>query len=84
MQRKIYPPWRNTTLLGVALNECIFVGDGGSNELERAHMVGMKAIQAKWYTNQHPNKRESMAGFLTAEDPLDILQYIAWKNFIYV
>lgn len=63
-------------LLGVALNDCIFIGDGGSNELEGAEMAGMKAIQAKWYTNQHPYKRESIAGFLTAEEPLDILQYI--------
>lgn len=63
-------------LLGVALSECIFVGDGGSNELNGAKTAGMKAIQAKWYTNQHPHKRESMEGFLAAEEPLDILQYI--------
>lgn len=63
-------------MLGVALEECIFVGDGGSNELEGARMAGIKAIQAKWYTDQHPYKRESIAGFLTADKPLDILQYI--------
>ena len=63
-------------LLGVAIDECVFVGDGGSNELVGARDAGMKAIQAKWYTNQHPHKRESMAGFLTAEEPLDILQNI--------
>lgn len=27
-------------------------------------------------TEWHPYKRESIAGFLTAEEPLDILQYI--------
>lgn len=63
-------------LLGVAIDECVFVGDGGSNELVGARDAGMKAIQAKWYTNQHPHNRESMAGFLTAEKPLDILQNI--------
>ena len=63
-------------LLGVAIDECVFVGDGGSNELVGARDAGMKAIQAKWYTNQHPHKRESMAGFLTAEEPLDVLQNI--------
>lgn len=67
---------KTADLLGVTLNECIFVGDGGSNELEGAKRVGMKAIQAKWYTNQHPNKRDSIAGFLVAEEPLDLLQYI--------
>lgn len=71
---RIYKETAN--LLGLSANECIFVGDGGSNELEGAKMVGMKAIQAKWYTNQHPHKRESIYGFLVAEEPLDILQYI--------
>lgn len=63
-------------LLGVDTVECIYVGDGGSNELPGARAAGMKAIQAKWYTNQHPSKRDSIDGFLTAEDPLSILQYI--------
>lgn len=65
---------KGADLLGVAANECIFIGDGGSNELEGAKMAGMKAIQAKWYTNQLPHKCGSMDGFLTAEEPLDILQ----------
>ncbi|MBP5222475.1 MAG: HAD-IA family hydrolase, partial [Lachnospiraceae bacterium] len=56
--------------------ECIFIGDGGSNELEGARNVGMKAVQAKWYTNLHPVKRENKAGFLVAEKPLKILKYI--------
>ena len=64
------------SLLGAAPSECIFVGDGGSNELEGAKLTGMKPIQAKWYTNQHPHKRESMEGFLVAEQPLDVLQHI--------
>ena len=63
-------------LLGVDPNKCIFVGDGGSSELEGAKMTGMKAIQAKWYTDKHPRKRDSMESFLIAEQPLDVLQYI--------
>lgn len=62
--------------LGVAFNECVFVGDGGSNELAGAKAVGMKAIQAKWYTNQHPYKRENIADFSVAEEPMDIIEYI--------
>ena len=62
--------------LGVAFNECVFVGDGGSNELAGAKAVGMKAIQAKWYTNQHPYKRENIADLSVAEEPLDIIKYI--------
>lgn len=62
--------------LGVAFNECVFVGDGGSNELAGAKAVGMRAIQAKWYTNQHPYKRENIADFSVAEEPMDIIEYI--------
>lgn len=35
--------------LGVAYEECLYVGDGGSNELEAAEECGMKAVQALWY-----------------------------------
>lgn len=63
-------------LLGVAADECIFVGDGGSNELEGAKSAGMKAIQAKWYTNQLPYKRGNIDGFLTAEEPFDIMRFL--------
>ena len=64
---------------GVCLEECIFVGDGGSNELVGAKNVGMKAIQAKWYTNHHPRKRENIEGFLVAEEPLEIIKYIEFR-----
>lgn len=62
--------------LGVDLNECVFVGDGGNNELAGAKAVGMKAVQAKWYTNRLPQKRDNIDGFLVAEEPLDIIEYI--------
>ena len=62
--------------LGVATEDCAFVGDGGSHELEGARAAGMTAIQAKWYTDQHPWKRESMPGFLIAERPLDALREV--------
>jgi len=62
--------------MGVDAEKCVFVGDGGSNELVGAKNVGMKAIQAKWYTNQHPKKRGSIDGFSVAEDPLDVLKHM--------
>ena len=62
--------------LGVTSRECIFVGDGGSNELVGAKAVGMKAIQAKWYTNQHPQKRDNIDGFLAVEEPMEIMKHI--------
>ena len=51
------------------------MGDGGSNELPGARAAGMEAIQAKWYTNELPHRRDSLPGFLTAEEPFDILRY---------
>ena len=63
--------------LGLGPDECLFVGDGGSNELEGAQKAGIKAVQAKWYTNRFPAPRASMNGFLAAEAPADVIGYIA-------
>lgn len=38
--------------LGVMPGECLYVGDGGSNELEAAKAVGMKPLQATWYLRE--------------------------------
>ena len=35
--------------LGLSAEECLYVGDGGSNELEAAGALGMEAVQAIWY-----------------------------------
>jgi len=59
--------------LGVAVSECLFVGDGGSSELEGALAVGMGAVQARWYTNQYPIKRGNIEGVMAAEAPLEVL-----------
>lgn len=62
--------------LGVSSSECLFVGDGGSNELFGAKDAGMKPFQAKWYTNRYPKSRENIGDFLRAEDPMDIVNII--------
>ena len=62
--------------LGVLTEECLFVGDGGSNELFGAKDAGMKPVQAKWYTNKYPKKRENIGNFLRAEEPMDIMNLI--------
>lgn len=62
--------------LGVSPDECVFVGDGGSHELQGARSAGMTAVQAKWYTDKHPYKRESIEGFPTADKPLEVLRYV--------
>lgn len=63
--------------LDVKADECLYVGDGGSNELEAAEAIGMKVVQAVWYfkegTNQ-PAKRK--VGFTHIETPLDIIDIV--------
>ncbi len=36
----------------VEADECLYVGDGGNNELEAAEALGMKAVQAVWYLKE--------------------------------
>lgn len=62
--------------LGVKPEECLFVGDGGSNELTGARNAGMDAIQAKWYTNMLPDGRGNLPGFPVAEEPADVIRYM--------
>lgn len=49
----------------VKAEECIYVGDGGSNELEAARKLGMKVAQAAWYLQegQHNLQSESMISY---------------------
>ena len=61
----------------VKAEECIYVGDGGSNELETARKLGMKAVQAAWYLQEgttQPSKRKH--DFLQIEKPLDVVNYV--------
>ena len=62
--------------LGLEPADCIFVGDGGSNELIGAKNVGMTAVQAKWYTDQMPKKRGCIDGMPAADKPMDIIKFI--------
>ena len=63
--------------LGVEAAECVYVGDGGSLELETASKFVMKEVQAVWYLTEdstHPVKRKP--SFPQAETPLEILNYV--------
>ena len=46
-EKEIY--YRCMEALSVQPQECLYVGDGGSHELETAEEIGMKAVQATWY-----------------------------------
>lgn len=61
--------------LGVEADECLYVGDGGSDELEAARALGMQAVQAVWYlkegTNQPSRRKED---FEHMEKPMDVIK----------
>ena len=61
----------------VRAEECVYVGDGGSMELETARKLGMKAVQAVWYLQEgttQPSGRKS--DFCQMETPLDVVAYV--------
>ena len=63
--------------LNIPAGDCLYVGDGGSNELEAAETAGMKAAQAAWYLKEgtmQPTGRK--AEFRQLETPLDILNIL--------
>ena len=63
--------------LEVEADECLYVGDGGTFELETAYALGMHPIQATWYLKDgvnQPAKRKQE--FLQADSPLDIISKI--------
>ncbi|MBP1754683.1 MAG: hydrolase superfamily [Firmicutes bacterium] len=63
--------------LSVKAEECIYVGDGGSNELETARKLGMTAVQAVWYLQEgttQPSKRKH--DFIQIEQPLDVVKLV--------
>jgi putative hydrolase of the HAD superfamily len=61
----------------VKAEECIYVGDGGSEELETARKLGMNAMQAAWYLQEgttQPSKRKH--DFIQLENPLEVLKFV--------
>lgn len=63
--------------LDVKAEECVYVGDGGSQELEAASSLGMKAVQAVWYLKQGSTQASwRKDGFGQAETPMEVLEYI--------
>ena len=66
-----------TEMLSVTEEECLYVGDGGSYELETAKELGMTAVQAAWYLKEgltQLSKRKP--DFTQLETPLDVLRYL--------
>ena len=63
--------------LGVRPAECLYVGDGGSHELEAARALGMRAVQAAWYLTGDPIQPVGrLAEFPAAATPVELLEHL--------
>lgn len=67
--------------LGLEPGECLYIGDGGSQELETAKSVGMHPLQAAWYLKDEWNQpARRKPEFLQAESPMDVIVVINEMN----
>ena len=63
--------------LDVSFEDCLYIGDGGSFELETAKSLGMEAIQATWYYKKDMGSLfEYKNGFKQIDKPLEILDMV--------
>ena len=64
--------------LGVAPEECLYVGDGGSFELEAARALGMQAVQATWYRQAAFEHKQTALrpDFPQLSDPKEVLDWL--------
>lgn len=66
--------------LDVNADECLYIGDGGSHELDAAKAVGMNPLQALWYLKEgslQPVGR--LPEFDGLSDPLDVISWLMLK-----
>ncbi len=64
---------RCVEMLEVKCEECIYVGDGGNNELEAAREVGMTALQAGWYLKDLSKMK---VAFVNLNSPMEVMRHI--------
>lgn len=60
--------------LNVRAEDCLYIGDGGSDELEAAQRLGMQTAQAVWYMNDGTRQLvKSKSRFRQLEAPEEVL-----------
>lgn len=63
--------------LEIAPKDCLYVGDGGSLELEAAKKAGMQPLQATWYLKENDiRSSKKNPAFEQLKHPLEIVNYI--------
>ena len=65
-------------MLNVPAEHCLYVGDGGSMELEAARALGMRAAQATWYRQEAFEEKQAALrkAFPQVDAPLGLLTWI--------
>ncbi len=67
--------------LGVKESECLYVGDGGSRELEVTKTLGLHPVQAAWYLKKGAyGQMERKEDFENVESPSNILKIAQGLN----
>lgn len=61
---------RCASRLGASPRECLFVGDGGSDELRASSALGMQTLRAVWYSDTLPNDHDR--AHPCADDPMAV------------
>lgn len=64
--------------LRVSPKNSIFIGDGGSNELQGAANIGMKACQASWFQPSDITKK--ITGFPRLNKPMEVIDLVKKIN----
>ena len=64
--------------LGIAPEECLYVGDGGSFELETARILGIQAVQAVWYRQAAFEDKQARLrpDFPQLTGPMEVLDFL--------
>ena len=64
--------------LGIPAENCLYVGDGGSRELETANSIGMRVVQATWYRQEDFEEKQAAIrpGLLQIHDPMGLLNVL--------
>ena len=64
--------------LGIAPENCLYVGDGGSFELETARSLGIQAVQATWYRQAAFEHKQAALrpDFPKLSDPMEVLDWV--------
>lgn len=63
--------------LGIPAENCLYAGDGGSQELETASALGMQTVQVTWYRQEKFEKYQAALRpeFLQISEPMELLKY---------